>query len=148
MKNTWAQAQSLGLAIQMHFLPYYAPQIGELAKQFPNMPVVLDHLARAGQGTAAEYEGVLKLAKLPQVYMKYSGVNYSSKEKYPFRDAQPIVRKAYDAFGPDRMIWGGLGMDMQEFRKQSEMFGSMFAFASEQDKAKIKGLTAKKLYGF
>ena len=148
MKQTWAKAQALGLAIQMHFIPYYASQIGELARQFPALPVVLDHLARAGQGTSAEYEDVLKLAKLPKVFMKYSGVNYSSKEKYPFRDAQPIVRKAYDAFGPDRMVWGGLGMSMPEFRQQSDLFESMFAYAPEADKAKIRGLTAKKLYRF
>lgn len=148
MKRAWATAQKLGLAIQMHFLPYYAPQIAELARQFPKTPVILDHLARAGQGTPAEYDQVLQLAKLPQVYMKYSGVNYSSKEKFPFRDAQPIVRKAYDAFGPDRMIWGGLGMNMAEFRQQSELLEQMFAFASEADKAKIRGLTAKRLFQF
>jgi L-fuconolactonase len=148
MKQTWAKAQSLGLAIQMHFVPHFAPQIEELARQFPSMPVVLDHLARAGQGTPAEYDRVLALAKLPKVYMKYSGVGYSSKEKYPFRDAQPIVRKAYDAFGPDRMIWGGLGMNMDDFRKQSELLDGMFSFASESDKAKIRGLTAQKLYRF
>src|SRR5690242_17456263 len=106
MKATWRRLQQLKLAVQMHFVPYYAPQIGELAEQFPEVPVILDHLARAGEGTPEEFAGVLKLAKLPEVYIKYSGVNYSSKEKYPYRDAKPIVRKTYDAFGPDRMIWG------------------------------------------
>src|ERR1051325_1673170 len=67
MRETWRKADALGLAIQMHFIPYYAPQIGALAEQFPQMPVILDHLARAGQGTPAEYDNVLKLAKLPRV---------------------------------------------------------------------------------
>jgi len=98
MKETWRAAHSLGLAIQMHFIPRFAPQIGELAAQFSNMPVILDHLARAGQGTPAEYEQVLKLAQYPRVYMKYSAVNYSSKQPYPYPDAKPLVRKAFDAF--------------------------------------------------
>lgn len=38
MKTTWRRVQESGLAIQMHFLPFYAPQIGELARQFPDVP--------------------------------------------------------------------------------------------------------------
>src|SRR5579871_4975865 len=106
------------------------------------MPVILDHLARAGQGTPAEYDEVLKLARLPRAYMKFSGVEYSSKTGYPYRDVKPLVRRTYDAFGPDRMIWGGLGMNMDEFRKNLAVFDEMFDFASAADRAKIQGQTA------
>jgi predicted TIM-barrel fold metal-dependent hydrolase len=148
MRQAWAKARSLGLAIQMHFVPYYAPQIGELLAQFPDMTVILDHLARAGQGTPGEYEQVLKLARYPRVYMKYSGVNYSSKQKFPFRDARPIVRRAYDAFGPDRMIWGGLGMNMKQFEESVELLDLMFDYATEAERAKIRGGNAQRLFGF
>jgi predicted TIM-barrel fold metal-dependent hydrolase len=136
------------MAVQMHFIPYYAPQIGALAAEFPQTPVILDHLARAGEGTPAEYDNVLKLAKLPRVYMKYSGVNYSSKQGFPFADAKPIVRKAFDAFGPNRMIWGGLGMNLDEFRKNEQVFQNMFDYATDADRGKIRGVNAKALFGF
>ena len=132
----------------MHFIPYYAPQIGTLADQFRDVPVILDHLARAGEGTRAEYDRVLELARLPRVYMKFSGVSYSSKAGYPYRDAQPLVRRTFDAFGPDRMIWGGLGMDMPAFEKNVAMFEEMFRSASETDRAKIRGLNAARLFRF
>ena len=132
----------------MHFIPRFAPQIGELAAQFRDMPVILDHLARAGQGTPAEYEQVLKLAQYPRVYMKYSAVNYSSKQPYPYPDAKPLVRKAFDAFGAERMIWGGLGMNIVQFEKASALLDRMFDYASESDRAKIRGLNAMKLLGF
>jgi predicted TIM-barrel fold metal-dependent hydrolase len=148
LRETWRKADALGIGIQMHFIPHYAPQIGELAAQFPKTPVILDHLARAGQGTPAEYDQVLKLARMQRVYMKFSGVTYSSKAGYPFRDAQPLVRRTYDAFGPDRMIWGGLGMDMAAFEKNTGMFDEMFAFASEADRAKIRGRNAAQLFKF
>jgi predicted TIM-barrel fold metal-dependent hydrolase len=148
MRETWRKAHALGLAIQMHLIPYYAPQIGALAREFPQMPVVLDHLARAGQGTPAEYAEVLKLARLPRVYMKYSGVEYSSKAGYPYRDVQPVVRRAYDAFGHDRMLWGGLGMNMAEFEKNRAVFEQMFDFATASDRAKIQGETAARLFRF
>jgi predicted TIM-barrel fold metal-dependent hydrolase len=148
MRETWRKAHALGIAIQMHFIPFYAPQIGALAEQFPQMPVILDHLARSGQGTPAEYDQVLKLARLPRVYMKFSGVTYSSKAGYPFRDVQPLVRRTYDAFGADRMVWGGLGMDMAAFEKNAAMFDEMFAFASAADRAKIRGQNAARLFKF
>lgn len=148
MRETWRKAHALGLGIQMHFIPFYAPQIGALAEQFQEMPLILDHLARAGQGTPAEYEQVLKLARLPRVYMKFSGVEYSSKAGYPYRDVQPLVRRTYDAFGPGRMIWGGLGMNTAAFEKNAVMFEEMFAFASETDRTKIRGQNSARLFQF
>jgi predicted TIM-barrel fold metal-dependent hydrolase len=148
MKQTWRVVHDLGLAIQMHFIPCHAPSIAVLAREFKDMPVILDHLARAGEGTPAEYEHVLRLAELPRIYMKFSGVGYSSKQGYPFRDVQPLVRRVFQAFGADRMIWGGLGMTAADFEKNVAMFDGMFDFAGEADRAKIRGLTAQKLYGF
>jgi len=150
MTECWRAAADLGLLIQMHFIPHYASQIGELASKFPKMPVLMDHLARAGHGTPADFEEVLKLASLPRLYMKYSstGVAASSKQEYPHLDAKPVVRKTFDAFGPDRMVWGELGTTMPNFEKAVEQFDLMFDFASEADKAKIRGLTAQKPFGF
>lgn len=148
MKAVWSKARELGMAIQMHFLPHYAPRIGELAAQFEDVPVVLDHLARSGQGSAADVAEVLKLARYPLVYMKYSGVNYSSKQKYPFADVQPLIRRIYDAFGPRRIVWGGLGMNPKQFGEQSQLLDQMFAFATEAERARIRGLNAMELYRF
>jgi L-fuconolactonase len=150
LAECWRAAGDLGLMIQLHMIPNYAPQIGELASKFSKIPVLIDHLARAGHGTPADFDAVLQLAKLPRVYMKYSGtgVSASSKEQFPYPDAKPIVRRTFDAFGPDRMVWGELGTSTPNFEKAVELFESMFDFASEPDRAKIRGLTAKKLFGF
>ena len=146
MRATWRKAGELGLAIQMHFLPHFAPAIGELAARFPGIPVVLDHLARGGQGTPADYAHVLELARLPRVYMKYSGVNYSSHQPYPFADVKPLVHRAFDAFGPDRIVLGDLGHNFSEFQKQMRLFDIMFDFASARDRAAIRGGNALALF--
>jgi predicted TIM-barrel fold metal-dependent hydrolase len=150
MAVTWRAAHDLGLDIQIHCIPHYATQIGELAAKFPETPVILDHLARPGQGTPEEYVQVLMLAKLPQVYMKYSstGVETVSKEPYPHADAKPLVKRVYEAFGADRMIWGGLGTNRTEFAREVKLFDLMFDFAPEAERAKIRGLTAQKLFKF
>jgi predicted TIM-barrel fold metal-dependent hydrolase len=146
MLETWRKARAMGLAIQMHFLPHYARPIGDLASRFPDMRVILDHLGRAGQGTPEEFEGVLKLAELPSVVMKFAEIKASSKQPYPYADVKPLVRRAFDAFGPDRMIWGSLGNNRDEFDRQARLFDAMFDFASDSDRVKIRGGNAIKLF--
>lgn len=146
MKATWKKAQSLGLAIQMHFVPCHARQIGELVAQFPEANVILDHLGRPGQGTAEEYPEVLKLASYRRVHMKYSGVGYVSKKPFPHDDVAPLIRRVFDAFGPDRILWGGCGDTAVEFEQQLELLERMFSSATEQDRAKIRGLNALRLF--
>ena len=139
MTKTWKAAHDLGLGIQMHFIPFYAPQIRKLAEQFPQMPVILDHLGRPGQGTAAEFDNVLRLSELPQVYLKYSGESMNRKTE---------TRRAFEAFGADRMMWGGLGMNIEQYRQNSDLFNSTFDFTTDFVRDKIRGANAMKLFRF
>lgn len=148
VKATWKASADLGLCMQMHFLPHHATAIGKLADQFRGMPVILDHMGRAGMGTAAAFEEVLKLARFPKVYFKFSGVGYSSKQKPPHADAATYVRRAFDAFGAERILWGGLGHNMDGFRQARATFDHHFAFATEAQRDMIRGGNAAKLFGF
>ncbi len=130
----------------MHMIPCHAPQVHFLAAEFSETPVVIDHLARSGFGTPAEYFQVLEMAYLPNVIMKFSGIRYSSRQDYPYRDVRALVRRTFDVFGPDRMIWGGLGKTLEEFKLQTALFEEMFAFTKADDRAKIRGLNALRLY--
>jgi L-fuconolactonase len=139
MKNTWKKMSDLGLLVQMQTIPCHAPQIGILARQFRQMPVVIDHLAFPARGTEAEYEEVLKLARIPNVYMKISSL--SEKDK-------PTVRRLYDAYGADRLIWGGYGSSVKAFERALALCDLVFDSATEEEKAKIRGTNAMKVYGF
>ena len=150
MAVTWRAAHELGMGILIQCTPHFAPEIGALAMKFPKMPIMLDHLARPGQGTAEEYAEVLKIGKLKNLYMKFSttGVTSASKQPFPHLDAKPLVKQVYEAFGADRMMWGELGLNMQQFGKAIQLFDAQLDFVPEPEKAKIRGLTAKKLYNF
>ena len=150
MAVTWRAAHELGLAIQVHCIPHYAAAIGELANKFPQTPVIIDHLARPGEGTPEEYEQVLKLAQIPHVYMKYTktGVASASKQPFPHQDMKPLVKRVYQAFGPDKIIWGELGVNMMEFQQAVQLLDLMVDSASFSERAKIQGLNAKKLFTF
>jgi len=141
MKRSWSKAADLALAVQMHFLPHHAPAIGKLAVEFHKVNVLLDHLGRAGMGSPADADQVLKLAALPNVFLKFSGWSY-------FRDPQrtAFVRRAFDAFGPERILWGGLGHNLEEHRRATAVFNETFAFTNEAARQRIRGSNAARLF--
>lgn len=154
MLETWRAAHGLGLIMQIQSTPRFAIAIRELGEKVPGMPILLDHLDRPGQGTAEEYLQVLALAKLPQVYMKFTrtGVQSASRQPFPHLDAKPLVKRIYEAFGPERILWGELGANWGantvEFGRCIQLFDIMFDFVPESDKAKMRGINAKKLFAF
>jgi predicted TIM-barrel fold metal-dependent hydrolase len=165
VKKVWRKAGELGIAIQAHIQPWFAPQVEKLASEFRDTRVIVDHFGHAGVGTLVkgpngwshakaelgyrdpkEFDQVLRLAALPQVILKVSGLNYSSREPFPHRDLKPLARRAFDALGPDRMVWGSLGHSMADFEQKSAVFDANFDFLSAADRVKIRGATAKRLF--
>lgn len=140
MRSTWRAVADLGLRIQFHFLPYYAEPFGKLAAQFPQTPVILDHLGRGWQGTPEQFNHVLALAKQKQVYIKIAEI--------PDAKAKPLIRRAYDAFGPDRILWGDFGHDQATVEKQMKFFESLCDFASADAMERMRYGNARKLFGF
>ncbi len=140
MAACWRALSAMGLAIQMHFIPAQAANIHDLAAKFPETTVILDHMGRPGQGTDREYQDVLKMARLPRVVLKFS--NWGDYKG----DLAQLTRRLYQTFGPDRMIWGGLGNTPADFRKQSARFEELLAFAPEAGRSKIRRGTAERLF--
>jgi len=138
MKKTWAALQELGMIAQLQMAPSHAPQVAVLAQE-TGATVLLDHLALPARGTAAEYEEVIKLARVPKVYMKISSVAAKDKD---------LVRRLYDAYGPDRCVWGSYGSSLASFEKAIALSELLFDFASAADRQKIRGGNAMKLFGF
>ena len=145
MKNTWRKMRDLGLGIEMQSIPYYAPQVRALAEEFPEMPVQIDHFGLPAYGDQAQYEEVIRLAKLPRTYLRVEGLG--DKPAW-YGDPHQFARRAYDSFGPDRLIWGGYGGNVQRFEKTLALIDELFGFAPEEERAKIRGLNAMKLFGF
>lgn len=140
MLACWKALAAMGVAVQMHSIPGQASNIRRLAKSVPDVHVILDHMGRPGDGTEKQYEDVLRLAELPRVILKYSGWDMYKG------DLKALTRRIYDAFGPDRMIWGMLGSRIEEYRRQAARFSDLLDFVSAGDRAKIAGGNALKLF--
>ncbi|HET8550516.1 MAG TPA: amidohydrolase family protein [Bryobacteraceae bacterium] len=140
MRQTWKAVADRGIAVQLHLIPKFAAAVYNLAAQFRATPVLIDHMARAAQGTPEEFVDVLRLARLPRTYIKFSGPGFDLRRDW--------VRRAFDAFGAKRILWGGLGHSPADYAKATAKFDEAFAFASERDRELIRGGNAAKLFRF
>jgi predicted TIM-barrel fold metal-dependent hydrolase len=140
MLACWKALASVGLAVQMHCIPGQALNIRALARECPETVVILDHMGRPGQGTEKEFEDVLRLSESPRVVMKFSGWEYYKG------DLGLLTKRLHGAFGAERMIWGTLGNTLDVYRLRALRFEELLAFATENDRNKIRGGNAERLF--
>jgi predicted TIM-barrel fold metal-dependent hydrolase len=149
LKALWKAAAEAGLAVQLHLEPRHAEGFEPLIKEFTGTRVFIDHMGRPFQGTEKEHAVVLKWARFDHVVMKLSAV--PEKGKYPHRDPQPVVKKLTEAFGADRLMYGGgfgAGATGKSYRAERERVAALLEHLTEADRAKVLGGTAAKIMGF
>lgn len=149
LKALWKLAGELGLAVQLHFEPRYAPGFEPLIKEFKGVRVLVDHLGRPFQGTEKEHSVVLGWAKYDHVVMKLTAV--PEKGSYPHRDPSKVVGQLAEAYGADRLMsGGGFGPKATgaSYKAERERIAGMLSHLSEADRAKVFGGNAAKLFGF
>lgn len=149
LRTLWKTAADLGLAVQLHFEPRYAPGFEPLIREFSATTVVIDHLGRPFQGTPEEHAVVMGWSRLPNTVMKIAAV--PSPTTYPHRDSRPVIRRLTEAWGADRMIYGGgfnAAATPQSYRRHRDEIGEYVAHLSEPERQMIFGGTASRLFGF
>ncbi len=73
-----------------------------------NAPVVIDHIARIdiGEGRNGKaFSTLCRLLDTGNVWVKLSGTDRITKQKYPYADAVPFARDLA-AHAPERIVWG------------------------------------------
>ena len=91
---------------------------------------------RYGEGVRGSAEAGRTAACHPEVFQlgEYKG------------DLNRLTRRLYNAFGPERIIWGTLGNTAADYRKLAARFEELLAFAAEADRANIRGGNAQRLF--
>jgi predicted TIM-barrel fold metal-dependent hydrolase len=149
LRRLWTMAGDHNLAVQLHFEPRYAPGFEPLIREFSKTKVIIDHMGRPFQGTPDEHAVVLRWANLDNTIMKLSAI--PDARTYPHRDIGPVVEQLTDAWGADRMIYGGgFAADAtgDSYRQAFERARSYLGHLADAEQAKILGGTAARLFGF
>ena len=141
-----------GLRLDALVLPRHLPALLHCARDYPLLPIVIDHAAKPPIADAAFgnwREDMAQLAALPNVHCKLSGLVTEARPGWRVDDLQPYVRHVLDVFGPRRVIWGSdwpvvdLAGGYAAWLAASE---ALLAHLGQQDRNDIFGLNALRFY--
>ena len=141
------------LIASLALTPEWQPALRKLAKRFPTVPFLCHHLAgaRVGDGEPRRLlKEIVRSAQVPNIYIKLSGFHYASEVawEYPYREAQKIVRKLYESYGPQRLCWGSdypVVRFFMTYQHALEAFRTHCPFVLEPDRERILGGTLEHL---
>ncbi len=135
----WKKAEELGAVFNIFAAPHQVEQIGDMAERFPGVNIVVDHFAMIDI-TKPDSEGfgpLLALNRHPNVYIRTS-LHNPSRMELPFRDMWPYLERAYDAFGPRKLVYA---TDYELL-----VMKDMIPFFTAQDREWILGRNAVAIY--
>ena len=125
-----------------------------LGKELPNLPMVIDHLAKPEikDGRLDNWEASFRAAaKFPNMYCKISGmVTEADWQNWKPADLRPYVEIALEVFGPERCMYGSDWPVCELAGSYEQVIGAAREVLSElsaTEQELVFGGTAKKFYG-
>ena len=151
MPPLWRRVQSLKVPMLVYTSTARIPAVGRLIERYPDLDVVIDHMADCPVDQPHELDKLLALARYPRVYVKISHTWWISKQPYPWLDAQEHVKRLYAVYGPQRLMWG-TDWPVHEaktvYSKTLSVVRDDMKFLNEEDKSWILSRTIEKLWPF
>jgi predicted TIM-barrel fold metal-dependent hydrolase len=133
--------------------PNALPSLDRMCRDFPDTPVVIDHLCRigvSGRIEPAEVKALCDMARHKNVTVKVSAFYALGAKKAPYHDLGPMIKQVLDAFGRERLMWatdcpyqatGG-----HHYKPSIDLIKNGLDFLSADDKDWILRRTAEKVF--
>jgi len=133
--------------------PNALPALDRMCRDFPETPVVIDHLCRvgvSGEVDQKELKLLCDLARHKNVNVKASAFYALGKKKAPYHDLSPLIKQVYDAFGPERLMWATdcpfQAVNGHTFKASIDLIKNGLGFLSDDDKEHILRKTAERVF--
>lgn len=124
-----------------------------MAELAPETPIILNHTGlpadRSASGLASWREAMIDFAKLPNAYVKISGLGLPEKT-WPKQSNEMIIQQTIDIFGPERcMFASNFPVDglCGSFNTIFSGFDAATKHLSSSEKAAVFRTTAARIYG-
>jgi predicted TIM-barrel fold metal-dependent hydrolase len=145
--RVWSCCGELGLTLLV--IPEQVAGARAAIARFPENKIIVDHLARPDAATdPRQLEDLLTLAEFKNVFVKASALSFMSKEPYPHMDILAYLRRLFQAFGADRLMWGTdtpMSTKPETIPSQLKLIELGLPEASPKEIAMIQGNTAARL---
>jgi len=173
--QVWQTCAELGTPVAViifqNQLPYVLPLLRIIARMFPSLPVLIDHLGTPYGATLVEMnwardsgvtgelvmppppdygigEFIRVFEDTPNVYFKLTEVNMERLHETGLT-AAPLVRRMADVFGASRLVWGSdVGQSLRwPYDAKASMGREAAALLKEGERAAFLHDNAARLYG-
>jgi len=145
----WEVLSELGLPMCIQTGPIGLPQVAMLAKKFPKVNIILDHLGRPDVLDGPPYgnaDSLFALSDIPNLTMKLTPRIFGDVKKGK-ASAETFFPRVVQAFGAQRMAWGSnfptSPGTLEEILATAQQG---LASVGENDREWIFGKTAQTLY--
>jgi predicted TIM-barrel fold metal-dependent hydrolase len=145
----WTACSDLGLSMAIQTDPSGLAQVAGLAKRFPKVRIVLDHLGRPDITDGAPYKrasSLFGLAPFENIFCKLTPRIFGDAKKGQ-ATAQTFFPRLVEVFGSNRLAWGSnFPASEGKLSANLEVAKNSLASLSADDQAWIFGKTAQRLY--
>ncbi|HEY0981963.1 amidohydrolase family protein, partial [Schlesneria sp.] len=129
------------------------PATDRMCEQHPDTPVVIDHFARIGvdgQVRDADVANLSRLARHKNCHVKISAFYALGKKKPPHDELIPMIKRLYEAFGPQRLMWASDSPYQIEgennYKASISLVRDRLSFTSKEDREWLLRKTAEKVF--
>jgi L-fuconolactonase len=149
----WEAAERYGIPVDIQVSRTGLGMVERLLQRFPNVPVLLDHLAGPSledgppYGAAAE---LLALSRYPSCYLKFT-TNTIRAASAGRSAVRPFFEVLIERFGADRLLWGSnfpatRGSAAAPYVEIVDEARTQLAFLSGAEQEQLFSGTARRLY--
>ena len=152
----WKRARQLGAVFNFFIATQQLPKLEEMVRRHPEVKVCIDHLSQIDltlEDPTPEFKKLLAFSKYPNVWVKVSELTSVSGAKYPFREALSWVRRVYEEFGADKLLWGTgypgaarAAYERPSLAQELALVREEMTFFNPDDLEKILGLNAARIW--
>jgi predicted TIM-barrel fold metal-dependent hydrolase len=151
MPTLWRRCAELKVPMTVLAPVTRIPDLVPLIEANPELTVVVDHMADSPLGEPKKLEMLLALARYPRVFVKISHLWSLSKQAYAYADAWVQVKRLYDGFGAERLMWGtDWPVSLKELRygKAVELYRDGMGWLPDRDRKQILSKTVQEVWPF
>jgi L-fuconolactonase len=145
----WQEAEEQGLPVCLQMTAEGIPQVENVLRRFPQLRVVLDHLARPVQEDGPPYaaaDSLWGLATFPGVFLKVTERNFLGAKKGK-ATPETFFGRLVSEFGASRIAWGSnFPASERSLPELLALAQDTLGFLPEADREWIFSRTAQQLY--
>jgi predicted TIM-barrel fold metal-dependent hydrolase len=136
------------LSFDLQIYPVQMPQAHDLAQRHPDILVMINHMGMPADNVPLWREGMRRLARLPHVAVKISGLGFFDRN-WTTDSIRPLILETIDLFTPSRVMFASdfpTDKLFNDYGRQLNAYDAITAAFSASERDAMFAANAERLY--